>query len=83
MKGITLAGASTALRRHAEYDRIPIGATIRTPRGMEAVVIGYRGFRRDYRIRLVCRYINPDNKAFDVVQLVPELVEVLEVPDGA
>jgi hypothetical protein len=83
MKGITLAGASTALRRHAEYDRIPIGAIVRTPRGMEAVVIGYRGFRRDYRIRLVCKYVDPENRAFDVVQLVPELVTVLEVPDGA
>ena len=83
MKGVNLSGAATALRRHAEYDRIPVGSTVRTPSGQIAVVIAYRGFRRDYRIRLVCRYVHPQNKAFDVVQLVPELVEVLEVPDGA
>ena len=81
MKGINLAGAATAIRRHAEYDRIPIGATVRTPLGQEAVVIGYRGFRRDFRIRLVCKYLHPTNMRFDVVQLVPELVEVLEVPE--
>lgn len=84
MKGhVTLAGASTALRISKDHDRIPIGAKVRTPSGQEAVVIAYRGFRRDFRIRLVCRYLRPANRAFDVVQLVPELVEVLEVPGGA
>jgi len=63
-----------------EAEEIPIGATVRTPTGALAKVEGYRGFRRDHRIRLVCRYTRPVNRAFDIVLLLPELVEV--VSDG-
>lgn len=63
-----------------EAEDIPIGSTVRTPTGALAKVEGYRGFRRDHRIRLVCRYTRPVNRAFDIVLLLPELVEV--VSDG-
>ncbi len=63
-----------------EAEDIPIGSTVRTPTGALATVEGYRGFRRDHRIRLVCRYTRPVNRAFDIVLLLPELVEV--VSDG-
>lgn len=60
-----------------DAEDIPIGATIKTPLGMPAIVEGYRGYRRGHRVWLVCRYCNPRNKAFDVVQVLPELVEVI------
>jgi len=60
-----------------DHEEIPIGATVRTPLGMLAVVVAYRGFRRDHRVRLVCRYIQPKNKAFGVALVLPELVEVI------
>ena len=46
--------------------------------GLLATVVAYRGFRRDHRVRLVCRYINPQNRAFDVALILPELVEVVD-----
>lgn len=63
-----------------DEEDFPIGTIVRTPTGAKARVEGYRGYKRDHRIRLVCRYLNPVNKHFDVVQLLPELVEV--VSDG-
>lgn len=66
-------------RRHMEAEEVPIGSRVRTPTGKEAIVEGYRGFRRDHIVRLVCRYIEPVNKRFDVVLLPPELVTVLVV----
>lgn len=60
-----------------DHEEIPIGTTVRTPLGMLAVVIAYRGFRRDHRVRLVCRYLQPRNRAFDVALILPELVEVI------
>lgn len=71
-------GRMRFIRRPVDAEDIPIGTTIRTPTGALAQVINYRGFRRDHRIRLVCRYIKPVNKAFDVVLLLPELVTVVE-----
>jgi hypothetical protein len=63
--------------RPMDAEEVPIGSLIRTPSGKEARVIGYRGFKRDIRVRLVCRYTQPENKRFDVVLLAPELVMVL------
>ena len=60
-----------------DHEEIHIGTTVRTPLGMLAVVIAYRGFRRDHRVRLVCRYLQPRNRAFDVALILPELVEVV------
>lgn len=60
-----------------DEDEIPIGTMVRTPTGALARVEGYRGYRRDHRVRLVCRYLKPVNSKFDVVQLLPELVEVV------
>ena len=65
------------VRQAMDAEQIPIGATIRTPLGMLAIVEGYRGYRRGHRVWLVCRYCKPRNKAFDVVQVLPELVEVI------
>lgn len=65
------------LKHAKDAEDIPIGATIRTPLGMLAIVEGYRGYRRGHRVWLVCRYCQPRNKAFDVVQVLPELVEVV------
>lgn len=65
------------VRQAMDAEQIPIGATIRTPLGMLAIVEGYRGYRRGHRVWLVCRYCQPRNKAFDVVQVLPELVEVV------
>ncbi len=60
-----------------DAEDIPIGSVVRTPTGGLARVEGYRGYRREHRVRLVCRYLDPKNRAFDVVQLLPELVEVI------
>jgi len=60
-----------------DAEEIPIGATVRTPLGLDAVVIAYRGKRRGHRVWLVCRYIRPRNRAFDVALILPELVEVI------
>lgn len=64
--------------RPRDVEDIPIGTIVTTPTGSRAKVIGYRGYRRDHRIRLVCRYLEPVNQRFDVVQLLPELVKVAE-----
>lgn len=68
-----------------DAETIPIGSTIRTPTGRLARVVGYRGYKRDSedtRIRLVCRYVEPVNKRFDVVQLLPELAVVVMKGQG-
>lgn len=63
--------------RPIEPEEIPIGTTVRTPLGHLATVIAHRGKRRGHRIWIVCRYITPVNRAFDVVQVLPELLEVI------
>lgn len=70
-------------RRDEEHDRIAIGTLIRTPTGAEATVVGYRGFRRGHRVWLVCKYVAPANKRFDIVQLLPELVVLVERKEAA
>lgn len=65
------------VRRPKDAEEIPIGTKVRTPLGMDAVVIAYRGKRRGHRVWLVCRYVRPRNRAFDVVLVLPELVEVI------
>ena len=70
-------GALRFTPRPRDHEEIPIGSTVRTPMGLLAVVEGYRGFRRDHRVRLICRYIKPRNRAFAVAILLPELVEVV------
>lgn len=65
-----------------EADAIPIGATVRTPTGRLAKVIGHTGKPRgggqvDPFPRLICRYLNPKNKRFDTFRLQPSLVEVV------
>lgn len=64
--------------RPRDAEEIPIGSVVTTPTGKEARVIAYRGFRRDHIVRLVCRYLEPENKRFDVVLLAPELVVVVK-----
>lgn len=64
--------------RPKDAEDIPLGSVVRTPTGQLARVEGYRGFRRGHRVWLVCRYLEPVNKRYDVVQLLPELVMVLE-----
>lgn len=59
-----------------DAEDFPVGTRVRTPLGMEAVVIAHRGKRRGHRVWLVCRYANPRNRAFDVVLVLPELVVV-------
>lgn len=63
--------------KEIDAEEIPIGATVRTPLGMLATVEGYRGYKREHRPRLVCRYLHPTNKAYDVALILPELVEVI------
>lgn len=64
--------------RPMDADDVPIGATVRTPTGQLARVTGYRGKRRGHRVWLVCRYLSPKNRAFDVALILPELVEVVD-----
>jgi hypothetical protein len=63
-----------------DAEEIPVGAIVKTPTGKQARVLGYRGYRRDHRVRLWCQYLQPDNKRFDKVLLVPELVTVVQTP---
>lgn len=63
--------------RAMDAEQVPIGSTVRTPLGALAIVEDYRGYKRDTRVRLVCRYVDPENKRFDVVLLAPELVVVV------
>jgi hypothetical protein len=76
-------------RRDAED--IPIGSLVRTPRGILAKVIGYRGGGKDTRIRpgrshvtrLVLEYVDrvdPRSRKFDIVQLPPDLVTLESLP---
>lgn len=64
--------------RPIEVESIPIGTLVRTPLGQLARVTGYRGRRRQHREYLVLRYLTPRNRAFAVVLLLPELVEVVD-----
>lgn len=66
--------------RQKEPEDVPINSLVRTPTGQLARVVGYRGFRRDHRVRLVCRYEQPANRRYDVVLLAPELVHIVEAP---
>lgn len=77
------------LARPRDADDFPIGTVVRTPLGELARVEAYRGGRRmgggykDLHERLVCRYLQPKNRAFAVVTLRAELVTVVpadEVP---
>lgn len=74
-------GALAYTPRPCDAEDVPVGSLVRTPRGLEAVVEGYRGVTggkgRDHRLRLVCRYTVPVNMKFDVVLLVPELVVIV------
>lgn len=63
-----------------DAEDIPVGAIVQTPTGKKARVLGYRGYRRDHRVRLWCQYLQPENKRFDKVLLVPELVTVVQLP---
>ena len=63
--------------RSNEAMDIQVGTLVRTPMGRDAMVIAHRGKRRGPRVWLVCRYVAPANRAFDVVLLLPELVEVI------
>lgn len=63
-----------------DAEDIPVGAIVKTPTGKQARVLGYRGYRRDHRVRLWCQYLQPENRRFDKVLLVPELVTVLQLP---
>lgn len=71
-----------------EATDVPVGAIVQTPTGKRARVLGYRGYGqrggvdRDHRVRLWCQYLQPENKAFDKVLLVPELVTVIELGQG-
>lgn len=70
------------VRKPKDAEEVPIGSLVKTPLGLQAIVIGHRGYRRGHRIWLVCRYTRPANKRFDVCQILPELVTVLEVGCG-
>ncbi len=72
-----LIGLLRFVRQAKDAEDIPIGTKVRTPLGMDAIVIAYRGKRRGHRVWLVCRYIRPRNRAFDVALILPELVEVI------
>jgi hypothetical protein len=71
--------------RPRDHEEIPLGSLVRTPTGKEAEVRAYRGYGsragagRAHRVYLVSRYLNPDNKRFNIVQLLPELVVVVRV----
>lgn len=72
-----------AVKRAEDHERVPIGAVVRTPLKKLARVESYRGFRRGHRVWLVCRYLEPENKRFDIVQLLPERVEVMQKPEDS
>ena len=63
--------------RIMDAEDIPLRSIVRTPLGLKARVVGYRGKRRGPRVWLVCQYLKPRNKQYAVVLLLPELVEVI------
>lgn len=63
--------------RPIDAETIPIGSRVRLPSGQTAVVLRYQGYKRQHRVRLVCRYEKPRNKHFNIVMVLPELVEVI------
>jgi hypothetical protein len=70
-------------RRPRDVEEIPIGSVVRTPLGELAKVVAHRGGKRmgggskDSHERLVCRYLQPKNKRYDLVILLAELVTVV------
>lgn len=70
-------GVLRRLPRPIEPEAVPVGSLVCTPTGQLARVIGHRGLKRDFRVRLVCKYVKPVNRRYDVVLLVPELVTVV------
>lgn len=75
--------------RPKDHEEVPLESVVQTPTGQLARVIGYRGYQnrkgpgRGHRVWLVCRYVEPQNKRYAVVQLLPELVMVVEVAGGS
>jgi hypothetical protein len=71
----------TTNRRDTELP--PVGAIVRTPTGRLARVVRHAGIKpragnqRDHFERIVCEYLDPMNRAFAVVRLLPRLVEVV------
>jgi hypothetical protein len=70
-------GQMQYVEKAQEAEEIPIGALVRTPLGKLARVLKYSGYRRAHRIWLVCRYLEPENKRFDIVKILPERVVVV------
>lgn len=70
-------------RRPRDAEEIPIGSIVRTPLGELARVVAHRGGKRmgggnkDCHERLVCRYLQPKNKRYDLVILLAELVTIV------
>lgn len=71
------------LAQDREPDDFPIGSVVRLPTGKLARVVGYRGVRRGHAVRLVCKYLEPVNRRFDVVQVLPKLAAIVEVKEAA
>jgi AcrR family transcriptional regulator len=72
-------GALRHAPRPRDAEEVPVGSLVKTPLGLEARVIAHRGFRRGHRVWLVCRYVQPVNRRFDVAQILPELVTILSL----
>lgn len=82
------AGSARLPQRARDHEEIPLGSVVKTPLGLLARVEAYRGYgdregaERAHRVYLVCRYLQPANKRYDIVQLVPELLTVVEYGTG-
>lgn len=74
--GINTVAASTSLKapRPRDPEDFPIGSIVITPTGQRAKVIKHLHFERSTRSRLLCEYLEPPNKKFAKVWLLPELV---------
>jgi hypothetical protein len=71
------------VRKPRDAEEIPVGSIIKTPLGHLAMVIEHRGGgKRGHRVWLVCKYLQPANRAFAVVQILPELAEVVRLGNG-
>lgn len=75
-EGINTVAASTSLKapRHLYLEDFPIGSIVITPLGQKAKVIKHLHYERSTRERLLCEYLEPVNKKFARVWLLPELV---------
>lgn len=82
--------------RPKDHEEIPLQSLVKTPTGREAKVIAYRGPRgkghsgpgykgsaRGHRVWLVCQYLDPINRKFDFVLVLPELVTVIRLGPAA